>query len=94
MAPIFGLPRIAEPTLQIRDHERHTRQESDPAADSDGGWLQHCDPSHTGGEVPVWTSDQGFYPNERYVTYDLELVLRVVRYYAERGQLDSSVRWE
>jgi hypothetical protein len=64
------------------------------AADSQGGWLQYCDPSHTGGAVPVWTSDQGFYPSERYVTYDLELVLRVARYYAERGQLDPSVQWE
>ena len=64
------------------------------AADSQGGWLQYCDPSHNGGEIAVWTSDQGFYPNERYVSYDLELVLRVTRYYAERGQLDPSVQWE
>jgi hypothetical protein len=64
------------------------------AADSQGGWLQYCDPSHTGAEVPVWTSDQGYYPRERYVTYDLELALRVARYYAERGQLDPSVQWE
>ena len=64
------------------------------AADSAGGWLQYCDPSHTGGEVPVWTSDQGYYPEERFVTYDLELVLRVTRYYAESGQLDPSVQWE
>lgn len=63
-------------------------------ADSEGGWLQYFDPSHTGGEVRVWTSDQGFYPSERYVTYDLEVVLRVARFYAERGQLDPSVQWE
>jgi hypothetical protein len=63
-------------------------------ADADGGWLSYCDPSHTGGEVPVWTSDQGYYPSERYVTYDLDLVLRVVRHYAERSQLDPSVSWE
>lgn len=64
------------------------------AADSQGGWLQYCDPSHTGGEVPVWTSDQGYNPRERYVIYDLELALRVARYYAERGHLDPSVQWE
>jgi hypothetical protein len=58
------------------------------------GWVQYCDPSHTGGEVPVWTSDQGFYPSERYVTYDVELVVRVTRYYAEHGKLDPSVQWE
>jgi hypothetical protein len=63
-------------------------------ADSDGGWLQYCDPSHTGGKVPIWTSDQGYYPSERYVTYDLEQVLRITRYYAELGQLDPSAQWE
>jgi hypothetical protein len=31
------------------------------AADSWGGWLQYCDPSHAGGDVPVWTSDQEYY---------------------------------
>ena len=71
------------PGLQGQDHR-----------DSCGGWLQYCDPSHTGGEEPVWTSDQGFNPSERYVAYDLDLVLRVTRYYAEHGQLDPSVRWE
>ena len=64
------------------------------AADAHGGWLQYCEPSHAGGAVAVWTSDQGYYPEERFVTYDVELVLQVVRYYAERGQLDPSVRWE
>jgi hypothetical protein len=63
-------------------------------ADATGGWLNYCDPSHTGGEIPVWTSDQGYYPSERYVTYDLNLVLQVARCYAERGQLDTSVQWE
>jgi hypothetical protein len=63
-------------------------------ADESGDWLQYCDPSHTGGEIPVWTSDQGYYPSERYVTYDLEQVLRVARCYAEGGQLDPSVQWE
>jgi hypothetical protein len=64
------------------------------AADAEGAWLQYCDPTHTGGEVPVWTSDQGFYPSERNVTYDIDLVLRVARHYAERGELDPSVQWE
>jgi hypothetical protein len=63
-------------------------------ADEGGGWLQYCDPSHTGGEIPVWTSDQGYYPRERYVTYDVDLVIEVARRYAERGQIDSSVQWE
>jgi hypothetical protein len=60
----------------------------------DLGWVQYCDPSHTGGPVDVWTSDQGFYPDEKYVAYDVELVVRLTRYYAEHGQLDPSVQWE
>ena len=58
------------------------------------GWVQYCDPSHTGGPVDVWTSDQGFYPDERYVTYDVELVVGLTRYYAEHGRLDPSVQWD
>ena len=58
------------------------------------GWVQYCDPSHTGGEVPVWTSDQRFYPLERHVTYDLKLVIQITNYYALHGQLDPSVQWE
>jgi hypothetical protein len=64
------------------------------AADSQGGWLQFCEAAHTGGTVPIGTGDQGYYPEERFVTYDLDLVLRVVRHYAEHGQLDPLVRWE
>jgi hypothetical protein len=63
-------------------------------ADENGDWLQYCDPSHTGGDMPIWTSDQGFHPKERYVTYDLDLALRIARYYAESGQRDPSVQWE
>ena len=58
------------------------------------GWAQYCDPTHTGGEVAVWTSDQGLYPAERNVTYDLKLVLRVTKFYAQNGTLDPSVQWE
>jgi len=36
------------------------------AADEHSGWLNYCDPLHTGGEVPVWTSDEGYYAEERY----------------------------
>jgi hypothetical protein len=63
-------------------------------ADSAGGWNNYCDPSHAGGEVPVWTSDQGYYPSERFVTYDLDLVIKIARHYAESGQCLPSVEWE
>jgi hypothetical protein len=64
------------------------------AADTAGRWLNYYDASHTGGDVAVWTSDQGYHPPERYVCYDLDRVLQIARYYAERGQLDPSVQWK
>lgn len=60
----------------------------------DAGFVQYCDPTHTGGRVDVWTSDQGYYPEERFVCYELELVLRLTRFYAEHGRLDPSALWE
>src|SRR4051794_5731796 len=45
------------------------------------GWLSYFDPTLSDREVAVWTSDQGYYPKERNVTYDVELVVRVTRYF-------------
>jgi hypothetical protein len=39
-------------------------------------------------------ADQGYYPSERDVTYDLQLVLRIARHYTQTGELDRSVHWE
>ena len=59
---------------------------SPPRSVSWGGCSTLTRPD-TGGPIDVWRSDQGFYPDERYVTYDLALVLRLTRYYAENGRL-------
>jgi len=53
----------------------------------------YFDPTKTGGEIAVWTSDQGYYPKEQNVTYDIALVLKVARYFAEHGERDPSVLW-
>jgi hypothetical protein len=52
------------------------------------------DTTHSDQEIPIWTSDQGLYPPETGVCYDLDLVLKVARHYAETGKLDPSVRWK
>ena len=46
--------------------------------------LRLFDPNKGSHEINVWTSDQGFADEERYVTYDRELVLRIARYFEKR----------
>jgi hypothetical protein len=38
----------------------------------------------------VWTSDQGLADQEKYVTYDSELVLRIAKYFGEIGEAAGS----
>ncbi len=45
-------------------------------------------------EIAVWTSDQGFADEDRFVCRDLRVVLQVARYFAEVGDFDPSVAWE
>ncbi|HET8781340.1 MAG TPA: hypothetical protein VFM63_02895 [Pyrinomonadaceae bacterium] len=45
-------------------------------------------------EVHVWTSDQGFADQERHVTYDSELVLRIAKHFAETGEPSPDAVWE
>ena len=44
-------------------------------------------------EVRLWTSDQGFVSVERHVCRDIEAVVQAVRYYADNGGFDPSLRW-
>jgi len=57
-------------------------------------WYQFADPTHGDDEVAVWTSDQGFYPPARNVCYDLDLVMKIAKYFCEQGQLAPFVQWE
>ena len=45
-------------------------------------------------EVKVWTSDQGFADEERQVTYDIDLVLRIAKYFGETGEPLPEAPWE
>jgi hypothetical protein len=61
-----------------------------------GGYFQRRFVNLAGGgdKVRVWTSDQGFADEERFICKDVELVLKVARYFAEHGDFDPSVSWE
>jgi hypothetical protein len=45
-------------------------------------------------EIAVWTSDQGFADEERFISRDLELVLRVARHFAMHAAFDPAAPWE
>lgn len=56
--------------------------------------LRLFDPNKGTEEIDVWISDQGFADEERYVTSDLELVLRVAKHFGETGEPLPEAQWE
>jgi hypothetical protein len=56
--------------------------------------LRLFDPNKGSREIDVWTSDQGFADEEKYVTYDRELVLRIARHFGETGEPLLEAMWE
>jgi hypothetical protein len=56
----------------------------------------YCDESKSGGEeqVRIWESNQGAYLAEKYLCDDIDLVLRIARYFAELGRPYPRVYWE
>lgn len=56
--------------------------------------LRLFDRNKSTDEVTLWTSDQGFADEERYVTYDIDLVLRIVKHFAETGEPLNEAVWE
>ena len=56
--------------------------------------LRLFDPTKSTQEVEVWTSDQGFADQEVYLTYDIDLVLRVAKYFGETGEPLPEAIWE
>ena len=54
----------------------------------------YFDPTQSDEEIDIWTSDQGYYPEEKYVCYDLNLVLRIAHHYAQFGELSPVVTWQ
>jgi hypothetical protein len=60
------------------------------------GHFQRRYANATGGSVKieVWTSDQGFAAEERYICKEIQVVIRAARFFAEFGDFDPSVTWE
>jgi hypothetical protein len=56
--------------------------------------LRLFDPNKGTEEVELWTSDQGFADEERYVTRDLDLVLRIAKHFGETGEPLPDATWE
>jgi hypothetical protein len=56
--------------------------------------LRLFDNTQSTNEVELWTSDQGFAAEERYVTYDLDLVLRIVKHFGETSEPLPEAHWE
>jgi hypothetical protein len=64
--------------------------------DSDHERFRFRDLSRSNGpdRIEIWTSDQGAAFQETYLCNDLAVVLKVVKHFAETGNLDASVIWE
>ena len=56
--------------------------------------LRLFDPNKGNQEIKVWTSDQGFADEEKYVTYDSDLVLKIAWYFGETGEPLPGAQWE
>lgn len=56
--------------------------------------LRLFDPNKSSQEIKVWTSDQGFADEEKYVTYDSDLVLKIARHFGETGEPLPGAQWE
>ena len=60
------------------------------------GYFQRRLVNRDGGdeEIQVWTSDQGFADEGRYICHDVEMVVRVARYFFDHRDFDPGVAWE
>ncbi len=56
--------------------------------------LRLLDPDKGTEEVELWTSDQGFADEERYITRDLDLVLSAAKHFGETGEPLPDATWE
>ena len=53
-----------------------------------------CDPSRGKRAIEIWTSDQGGSNAAENVLHDLDVVLRVTRYFCDTGDFDPSIPWD
>lgn len=56
--------------------------------------LRLFDPDKGSQIIELWTSDQGYSDYEFHVTYDIELILRIAKHFAEAGEPLPEATWE
>lgn len=56
--------------------------------------LRLFEPNKNRNEIDLWVSDSGFSESEVYTTNDVELVLRIAKYFAETGEPLPEAKWE
>jgi hypothetical protein len=58
-----------------------------------GRQLRYYDATQGEELVPVWTSDQGFTTEAKYVCHDVERVLKAAKCFCETGEPEPTIRW-
>jgi len=61
--------------------------------DWDGRYIDYIDLEKGRDEVELWTSDQGFSSEERFVNRDIDQVIAIARDYAMDGVPSLRVNW-
>ena len=56
--------------------------------------IRLFDPNKSSNDVDLWTSDQGFSDYEFHVSYDIELILKIAKHFADQGQALPEASWE
>ena len=106
-AAIRGLEKFSRPwiTLFLGDQSENPTENCLTVMGGDGLYwmalsntendqLRIFDPKRSSNMVEIWTSDQGFQDEEFHTTNDIDLVLRIARYFAGTGGALPEEVWE
>jgi hypothetical protein len=105
-AAILNLDKFCHPFLFLQLHEGEDMGDDrfevmgGPGAywiaDSFGGYCQrrYVNPDGGSNEIDVWTSDQGFADEGRYICKDVDVVIGAAKYFVNHGDFDTSITWE
>jgi len=101
---IRGLDKFRHPFLFLRRKKDVKGEEEFQILGGPGSyWFAVCtggnqrryfNPARGSEEIAVWTSDQGFADEARFICDDVEIVLKAARHYAETGDFDPTISWE
>jgi len=60
----------------------------------DESQLIYYDPAQSPAHIKLWITDQGYETTCDYVCFDVETVLKIVRYFEQTGQFDPAYLWK